>query len=79
MNEISLESFIKCLQRAHDSAPGWDGIPYSAWKALGVVGARILFRLYRNLSRAAPPPPGFNVSVWCSLPKKPFPMIPLVL
>ena len=37
-----VQDYVEFLHRARDSAPGADGLPYSAWKAAGHCGAKTL-------------------------------------
>ena len=44
-NQLPKQSHMKnCLKRAKPSAPGSDGIPYSAWKTSGITGSVILHK-----------------------------------
>jgi hypothetical protein len=67
--DITNDDIDYVLEHCHDSAPGPDGIPYSAWsKAHPDIKA--LFRAaYRDLELGALPPPGFNHSTMVFIPK----------
>jgi hypothetical protein len=53
----------------HDSAPGPDGLCYSAWKAAGDIGAQVLTQVIWNMWQGQPPPPSFRHSLMVFLPK----------
>ncbi len=55
--------------RRQDSAPGPDGICYSAWKAAGPVGIEILHNILLDLWHGGLPPPSFRHSLMVFLPK----------
>ena len=73
---LSLELVSSWLARARGSTPGWDGVPYSAWRGLGLLGAELLHRLMLEQSRALPPPPASNYSMWHFPPQKALPTDP---
>ena len=54
---IDVERFREMMLHTADSAPGPDGIPYSAWCALELKGAQLLHDMYKQLMVASPSPP----------------------
>ena len=62
---------------SNNSAPGPDGIPYGAWRALGDVAVEVLFGAFSDLILPEGPEmlrrdyPDFNSSLLFFLPKKP--------
>jgi len=60
---------IEFLSQVSDSAPGPDGIPYSAWKAAGKVGVETLYQICLSLQSGASPPVFFNASLILFLTK----------
>ena len=66
----------KALKRSNNSAPGPDGIPYGAWRALGETAVEALFGAFGLLVRDDGPAcmrrdyPDFNESILFFLPKK---------
>eukprot|EP00959_Pyramimonas_sp_CCMP1952_P301276 6303532-Pyramimonas_sp.AAC.1 len=67
---LSLESFFaEILDKTTDSRPWPHGIPYSAWKASGEIGAGCLSAVYRELVDNQSLPPDFNDSAAAFLPK----------
>jgi hypothetical protein len=62
------DDIIASLRR-QDSAPGPDGICYSAWKAAGPVGIDILHGILTDLWQGGSPPPSFRRSLMVFLPK----------
>jgi endonuclease/exonuclease/phosphatase family metal-dependent hydrolase len=60
---------ITASLRRQDSAPGPDGICYSAWKAAGQVGIEILHNILLDLWNGGLPPPSFRHSLMVFLPK----------
>ena len=71
---MSLELVASWLSRARDSTPGWDGVPYSAWRGLGCTGPKLLHRLVVEQTRALPPPLLLTILCGTSPPKSPFPL-----
>ena len=65
------------LARARHSAAGPDGLPYSAWRAAGSAGLRILFRVQFELMAGTMPPDGFNDSLGIYLRRVPRTTTPL--
>ena len=77
------KEIYKALRLAGNSSPGPDGIPFSAWRALGAAGADILFEVAASLERegseevmikayadeCAPGQHGYNMSTLVCLPK----------
>eukprot|EP00973_Karenia_brevis_P038739 5346677-Karenia_brevis.AAC.1 len=45
---ITVWWILSTIQRAHNSAPGVDGIPYAGWAGLGWEGAYTLYCMYRK-------------------------------
>ena len=81
--EILPEDLQKAIKNAPATMPGPDGIPYLAWKKLGILGADCLFnaakalgqqdagsRLINSDSGAGPSNHRFNVGNMVFLPKK---------
>jgi hypothetical protein len=62
------DDIAHCLKR-HDTAPGPDGICYSAWKAAGKDGLSVLLQLITDMWNGAPAPPSFRRSLMVFLPK----------
>jgi hypothetical protein len=62
------DDIAHCLKR-HDTAPGPDGICYSAWKAAGKEGVSVLLQLITDMWNGAPAPPSFRRSLMVFLPK----------
>jgi endonuclease/exonuclease/phosphatase family metal-dependent hydrolase len=60
---------IRASLRRQDSAPGPDGICYSAWRAAGDVGTNILHQVITDLWDGQPPPASFRRSLMVFLPK----------
>eukprot|EP00973_Karenia_brevis_P006400 870358-Karenia_brevis.AAC.1 len=58
------------MQRNHDNSPGFDGLPYSAWEAIGRDGARALYGVWYKMKEDAIAPWGFNWVAHNALPKK---------
>ena len=52
-----IEKFSEMMFHTADSAPGPDGVPYSAWCSLGSKGAQLLHDMYLQLMVADPSPP----------------------
>ena len=67
----------RALKMSNNSAPGPDGIPYGAWRALGDVAVEVLFGAFSDLILPEGPEmlrrdyPDFNSSLLFFLPKKP--------
>ena len=64
------DSFASFLEFVKHSAPGEDGVPYAAWKALGEEGVDILFNAFNDLMIGIKPDKRFNRSMWIFPPKK---------
>ena len=57
-NQLPRQSHIEnFLKRATPSAPGPDGIPYSAWKASCTAGSIVLHKALRAMMNGPPPSP----------------------
>eukprot|EP00973_Karenia_brevis_P095703 12428706-Karenia_brevis.AAC.1 len=65
------EAFSKRIMASHDSAPGVDGIPYSAYKACVDVISELLYKLSRQVATYGAPIPGFNFELLAFIAKKP--------
>ena len=65
----SPKDFLCFLERAVDSSPGPDGIPYSAWLDADGIGAETLFFVGLHFARGCAPPLWFNESVAVFLAK----------
>ncbi len=67
----------KAIKLSNNSAPGPDGIPYGAWRALGETAVEVLFGAFSDLILPEGPQllrrdcPDFNSSLLFFLPKKP--------
>ena len=81
--QVRREDVCAAIDRAGTSAPGPDGIPYSAWKALGLLGCDVLFGAIKCLESEgglealqevfpidAEGTSGFNAGLMVFLPKK---------
>ena len=55
--------------RRHDTAPGPDGVCYSAWKAAGPVGIQVLLGIINDMWTGSPAPASFRQSLMVFLPK----------
>ena len=69
LETITIVSFLSFLCSVCDSAPGPDGLPYAAWRAVGFAGAESLFLLYIYFTAGNLPPPSFNSSSFVFPPK----------
>ena len=72
--KITREHVTTAVKVARESAPGPDGIPYRAWKALGDLGINCLFDAAVFLQRPDSVnflPLDFNQAFLCCSPKKP--------
>ena len=65
----SVEDFKAAASRARSSAPGRDGLPYSAWAAAGDAGASTLHAVCCSLLQGVPMPLSFNDGVMVFAPK----------
>ena len=67
----------KALKLSNNSAPGPDGLPYGAWRALGDLAVDLLHGAFVDLTLPEGPNlmredyPNFNASILIFLPKKP--------
>lgn len=61
--------FRAILRRAKDSAPGPDGMPYSAWRYAGHLAHNLLARITLDAASTAKLPQSLNESVSVFLPK----------
>jgi len=68
LNRSYLEHIIRHPKK---SAPGPDGIPFSAFSAVADLATDILWLCARDLLEGGVPPPEFNHSTLVLLPKKP--------
>lgn len=70
---LTLEKFGAIVAATHDTAPGPDGLPYSAWKHAGSAPLRVLYDVYLHLLDTGELPTGFNHSILTFIPKGPSP------
>jgi hypothetical protein len=63
------EDDITLSLRRHDTAPGPDGVCYSAWKAAGNDGIKVLHDIAMHMWNGAPAPESFRQSLMVFLPK----------
>ena len=61
--------FLHILHRAHDSSPGPDGLPYSAWANSPPHIHDEMFNMYSDLMEGCDLPPGFNKCYLACIPK----------
>ena len=66
---ISFDDFDRLLRRMKDSAPGPDGIPYSAWAHSSSEVRKWLFEAYLRWIQGSALPEKFNHSYLVFLPK----------
>jgi hypothetical protein len=66
----SIDLLASYLTHTKNTAPGPDGIPFAAWRAVPEISSVVLFNVFSALSRGDTPPPGFNFSRLVLLPKK---------
>ena len=67
---LEREHVLESMRRSHETAPGPDGIPYSAYKKLGNYAVEYLFDAAEDLQEAdQSPSPCFNHAILCCLPK----------
>jgi hypothetical protein len=60
---------IQLSLRRHDSAPGPDGLCYSAWRAAGTTGSSIILNAALAMWNGSPAPDSFRQSLMVFLPK----------
>jgi endonuclease/exonuclease/phosphatase family metal-dependent hydrolase len=65
----SLDDVKLMLASKTDSAPGPDGLRYSAWQAAGLLGARCLHGKLADMWEGEAAPASFRSSLLCFLPK----------
>jgi hypothetical protein len=65
----SLDEVMAVLGKKTDSAPGPDGLRYSAWQAAGLLGARCLHGELACMWEGEVAPTSFRSSLLCFLPK----------
>jgi hypothetical protein len=65
----TIKSYRVFLGNAADSAPGPDGIPYAAWRAAGISGARTLYYYGHHLANGNEPHADCNMSSMVFPPK----------
>eukprot|EP00973_Karenia_brevis_P069195 9622083-Karenia_brevis.AAC.1 len=56
--------------RNHDTAPGEDGLQFSAWKASSKIASNLLLRCFDRMCESVCAPAGFNYTVHLGRPKK---------
>jgi hypothetical protein len=61
--------YTKFLKSAHDTAPGEDGLPYSAWTATGLLGAQTLCDVGNAQMSGLYMPLSYYVVIKCFPPK----------
>lgn len=66
---LDYEHFCMCLRHCPHSAPGPDGVTYSAWSHSVERGANILFGCYAALTSGSQPPEEFNAAYLVFVPK----------
>ena len=66
---LTFDEFMECLSGLRDSAPGPDGIPYSAWLYSTTSTHHLLYDLYIDFITTGHLPPSFNHSNLVFLPK----------
>ena len=64
-----IEDYARFLNKARDSSPGADGLPYSAWKATGLRGSTTLFLTGESQLRGIGMPLSYYSVVKCFPPK----------
>jgi len=66
---LSLEDFSAIISSKADSGVGPDGVPYSAYRITGDIGAEVLYDCYTHIMNGGQPHDNFNHAfLWC-LPK----------
>ena len=74
--ELSRGDMAKAIRQTSQSAPGPDGIPFSAWRAVEELAADVLYKAFRAMGGAGglaaleQECPNFNESLMVFLPKK---------
>jgi len=63
------EDFFRLVRATHDSAPGPDGIPYAAWRALPDSCLHALYGVYLDLLAGAVEPASLNEGLTTFIPK----------
>ena len=63
------KSIAKVIRRTNNSAPGPDGIPFRAWKAVGELASLVLAKVLQALAQGIQPPKGFNHGLLFLIPK----------
>ena len=64
-----VHEFAACVSRLPDSAPGADGLPFSAWRAAGMAGATTIAMVETHLRMGLRMPMEFNTSITVFIPK----------
>ena len=65
-----LDLVTDIINRPNNSAPGPDGIPFAAWRAVADIAAPILLNVSDAIADGRVPPDGFNHGLLYRLPKK---------
>ena len=65
-----LDLVLDIIKRSNSSAPGPDGIPFAAWRAVPDVGASVLLDVFDAIAGGSVPPEGYNHGLLYLLPKK---------
>ena len=60
----------RAINKSNDSAPGPDGVPFAAWRAVAPLAAPLLYSALQAMLRGQLPPPGFNLGTLFLIPKK---------
>ena len=64
-----IDDFVFAAAHVKNSAPGRDGLPYAAWRAAGLWGARTLLLVSYHLLSSLVMPVPFNDSIMLFVPK----------
>jgi hypothetical protein len=67
--EVNKDEFSSLLKHMRDSAPGPDGVPYSALQAAGAIAVDVLYEAYLELLAGSAMPTALNTSHMVFLPK----------
>jgi exonuclease III len=66
---LDKHDFLHILHRAHDSSPGPDGLPYSAWANSPPYIHDEIYNMYSDLLEGGDLPPNFNKCYLACIPK----------
>ena len=67
--ELDDIEFAKILSQTGDTAPGSDGVPYSAWRRAPKEVVHILYQAYKAWMQGAAVPDDFNFAYLALIPK----------